>query len=284
MGRRIDKEGWAQSLAARIGMGGTIDFTPARVGQTLHLPCAGGGGHKVDVRIGPNQHPDAVAKKLLAEGWSLGNKLRCPRHTRKGVKAALGNGTAFDREGSLSAPESLPQGVELPPPAVAVKPLTPQEAGRLRWKGLSKEERREAMAKVQAAKTEKREGNKEMASAVVAENNAANMSSDAKRAHRLVIAALEDYYDERSNSYRKDYSDKRIAEELNISESSVAKTREDFFGPLAASTPIEVQLMADSIKSMRVAVNEAHKAAMAAVEAQEDKLEALCRAKGWTVV
>lgn len=263
---------WPAAMAQRLGLRGSVNATNHPNGQTLHLPCSGSGGHIVDVRIGAKQHPDAVANKLSAQGWLLGRKLKCPRHARK---EKVAHDTALSVDGALPSP------VELPSPPVAVK--SHASAGRKRWEGMSKEDRQAAMAKVTAARLEKQVKGTAMASAAVVETNAENMSADARRAHRLVIAALEDYYDEREHVYRKGYSDRRIADELKISEESVAKTREDFFGPLAPDTPLEVQLMADSIKSMRVAVEDSYRAAIAAVEAQENKLEALCRAKGWSV-
>lgn len=78
---------WPRAMARRIGLGGAIDFTPTRVGQTLHVPCAGRGrshpAHIVDVKISAHQHPDAVAKKMLGQGWKLGHRLLCPDAYRK---------------------------------------------------------------------------------------------------------------------------------------------------------------------------------------------------------
>lgn len=54
----------------------------------MHLPCRGWGRlhapHIVDVPIAPGQNPEAIAKKLLNMGWTIGRKLRCPdAHKRK---------------------------------------------------------------------------------------------------------------------------------------------------------------------------------------------------------
>lgn len=68
---------WACATARRLGLSGTLDFTVARVGQTLHVPCAKG-NHKVDVPIGGGLHPDGVAKKMLGAGWIIGRRLTCP--------------------------------------------------------------------------------------------------------------------------------------------------------------------------------------------------------------
>ena len=80
------KSTWPGAVARRIGIGGEIQFTNARCGLTLHVPCRGHGRHKphvVDVHIAPGQNPEAVAKKLLKEGWTIGHRLMCPDTQRK---------------------------------------------------------------------------------------------------------------------------------------------------------------------------------------------------------
>lgn len=80
-----NRSDWRSAMAHRIGLGGQIDFTPAGVNQTLHVPCAA--GHIVDVKIRAKRHPDAVAKDMLNAGWVIGSTLRCPEH-RRGIKKA----------------------------------------------------------------------------------------------------------------------------------------------------------------------------------------------------
>lgn len=84
--------GWPNAVARRLGLGGSVDFTTTRVGQTLHIPCRGQGRHRphvVDVTISPGQHPDAVAKKLLNDGWTIGRRLMCPNTHKKRKERAM---------------------------------------------------------------------------------------------------------------------------------------------------------------------------------------------------
>lgn len=85
--------GWPRAVARRIGLGGEINFTTTRIGVTLHVPCRGWGkhaAHVVDVRVAPGQNPEAIAKKLLHEGWRVGHRLTCP-DARKKKEAPMPN-------------------------------------------------------------------------------------------------------------------------------------------------------------------------------------------------
>lgn len=77
---------WQVATARRIGLGGEIDFTPSRIGQTLHIPCAR--GHIVDLILKGREHPDVVAKMMLNKGWTIGHKLICPDCQRKKKRKA----------------------------------------------------------------------------------------------------------------------------------------------------------------------------------------------------
>jgi hypothetical protein len=81
------RDSWPTAVARRIGLGGSIDFTTTRVGQTLHIPCRGNGRnhlpHIVDVPIKPGQNPEAIAKKLLHDGWKIGHRLLCANSCKK---------------------------------------------------------------------------------------------------------------------------------------------------------------------------------------------------------
>ncbi|WP_226018461.1 hypothetical protein [Novosphingobium sp. FKTRR1] len=71
------KPTWPAAVARRVGLSGAIDFTPTRVGLTIHVPCEKG-QHTVDVRMEPGVNPDAVVKRMLAMGWTVGSKPTCP--------------------------------------------------------------------------------------------------------------------------------------------------------------------------------------------------------------
>jgi hypothetical protein len=72
---------WGSAVAHRLGVHGDIAFTPARVGQTLHVPCSR--KHIVDVTVPMGFHPDGIAKRMLSAGWTIGRKLVCPDCQRK---------------------------------------------------------------------------------------------------------------------------------------------------------------------------------------------------------
>lgn len=58
-------------------------------------------------------------------------------------------------------------------------------------------------------------------------------SDAARRNKRLVIVALEDYFDEAGRCYRGASSDKTVGDELGLAPAFVASVREEFFGKLA---------------------------------------------------
>jgi len=107
------RDNWPRAVAHRIGMGGLVDFTTTKVGQTLHVPCKRG-DHVVDFSITGNMPPDFVAKKMMQAGWTVGSKIICPDCSRKKKAPAA----APAQEEMTMATEPLPAGVELPPPAV----------------------------------------------------------------------------------------------------------------------------------------------------------------------
>lgn len=71
---------WHAKAGRSVGIG-AIDYTPARVGQTLHIPCSR--GHRVDVELKERCQPEMLGKKLLRAGWTIGNHLLCPKHSKK---------------------------------------------------------------------------------------------------------------------------------------------------------------------------------------------------------
>lgn len=104
---------WPRAVGTRLNIGHAIEFTGSAVGQTLHVPCAR--GHKVDVQINGHTAPDAVAKRMLGAGWTIGRKLLCPKHSRKSKAPA---------PEPVKQEEVMPDtvnGIELTPPA---KPAT----------------------------------------------------------------------------------------------------------------------------------------------------------------
>ncbi len=91
---------------------------------------------------------------------------------------------------------------------------------------------------------------------------------DAKRNKRLVILALEDYYDEHRKQYRPDKSDAVIAAELNLSVKFIASVREEFYGKLAE--PEEISDLRAELGGLMLNGQEL-----------ERKIAAICARNGW---
>ena len=215
---------WPRAMAKRLGMGGEVQFTRAAVGQTLHL-CCGVGDHIVDVPIAPNRHPDAIAKKLLADGWMMGSKLKCPEHSRSGrsskPKKARLLSDAAPRSAVLSqAADKILSGEFVLKTSTddATGPLSGYrqcEPNRFQRRILEKEHGfpKKPTQKpvkpdiIQRAKSVEQEG-KEMPEA----NKIPVMPTDsAKRAQRMVYLLLEEQYDEGQKRYRAGWSDNKVS-------------------------------------------------------------------------
>jgi hypothetical protein len=104
-------------------------------------------------------------------------------------------------------------------------------------------------------------------------------SDAARKAHRMVMMALEDYYDEAAKTYRQCYNDKRIAEETGASEAHVRQTRESYFGPLGE--PAEIQIIRDEIAALRTRLDEITLNIAAEIGALQSRLRNLSAANGW---
>ncbi|MBF5091948.1 hypothetical protein F1640_18505 [Novosphingobium sp. NBM11] len=118
------------------------------------------------------------------------------------------------------------------------------------------------------------------AAAQVPAESAAKVQSDAaKKAHRLVMQALEDAYDENLKAYRKGWSDDRIAKETGASAKHVADIRESYFGPIGI--PSEVIALFDDLAAIRQEAGQSVSALTLQIDAVSNRLTALCRANGW---
>lgn len=111
--------------------------------------------------------------------------------------------------------------------------------------------------------------------------------SDAARlAKRLVIAALEDHYDDVAKRYRPGHTDASIAKEAGCAEAVVAKLREDLFGPLGE--PDEIAELRGKLDMLRGRVREIKERAAADIQQANDALgevaaqiDRLATANGW---
>lgn len=105
-------------------------------------------------------------------------------------------------------------------------------------------------------------------------------SDEAKRAHRLVMQALEDYYDEANKRYRPSYTDARIAEETGAAEAHVKKTREEFFGPLGE--PAELVAVKAELAALEHAFTKTIGSFNEQLNAAKDRVARICKLNGWT--
>lgn len=122
-----------------------------------------------------------------------------------------------------------------------------------------------------AAKRKKPEGKVVPMKLVTPVATAGEVDLDQMKKHkRLVILALEDYFDEAARRYREGKTDKVIAEELDLSEAFVAKVREEFYGAIAE--PEEIVWFRTQIATC-----------LQACADLERQLEVMCKRNGWRV-
>lgn len=242
---RESSRGWMEKVTPRIGMGGVIDFTATAVGQTLHIPCRTG-DHIVDFPIAAHLPPEVVVKKMLQAGWTVGNHPKCPDCSRS-------------RQSKANS-----------------------ENSKKRWAGTTPEERSAYMKTLRAKAEKKDENMNEGLNATTSDNNATTKVSDAARkAHRLVMQCLEDYYDEQSKRYRPGRSDKGIAEETGASEASVKKTREEYFGPLGEPEELaELRSMMDKFQKDISGYVQLMNDGLGVIQR---KMQRICEKNGWPV-
>lgn len=90
----------------------------------------------------------------------------------------------------------------------------------------------------------------------------------AKKNKRLVVVALEDYYDESTNRYRDQFDDVSVAKELGLSPAFVASVREEFYGKMAE--PDEVTALRGEVSKLMMAAQEIN-----------SKLDGMAKRNGW---
>lgn len=110
----------------------------------------------------------------------------------------------------------------------------------------------------------------------------ASISADARKALRLAIQFLEDYFDEGRRNYKPGWSDERISAECGASVQAVANERERLFGPLGE--PDEIAALRQKLETLRTdqarltdAVNAGHDR----IKAAAAELDRVCCANGW---
>ena len=83
---------------------------------------------------------------------------------------------------------------------------------------------------------------------------ASSLSDDQRRKNkRIVIAALEDYYDDVASAYREGKSDKGVATELDLAEGFVQEVREELFGSI--KPPSEMQALLTEMVELQMGLD-----------------------------
>lgn len=106
-------------------------------------------------------------------------------------------------------------------------------------------------------------------------------SDAAKKAHRLMMMALEDYYDEANKRYKPGYSDAKIAEETGASEAHVKKTREEYFGPLGQ--PVELEAVKSELSALQAMMEKTMAQFREQISAAQSRIARICNINGWPV-
>lgn len=102
-------DNWKREISRKLGE--SVQFVQMRVGQTLHIPCAR--GHIVPFEVKKMTAPENVVKKMLHEGWTIGSKLTCPKHS--GGKRKCGTQAPPEPEDNAVIEEKA---IEAPPNTV----------------------------------------------------------------------------------------------------------------------------------------------------------------------
>lgn len=260
---------WEAEVARKLGIGGVIDFSVTRLGQTLHVPCSrgpDGHGHLVDVKIRPNLDPNGTCKQMIGAGWIVGRRrLICPDCLKKPKKT-----------------DQLP--VPRDSMAKARSVITPEQRREWGRKGAFKKHanRLAREGKIPAAPTPtlRRDDPK------MAQEPAPPSASDKARAAKretmdLLTLSFKLAADGKTGQYETGYTDARIAKETGLAESNVAKMREEFFAPLGE--PDELVAIRADLAQARLDLAATRTAGEQEIARIERKLASLRTKMGWPV-
>ncbi len=301
---------WEAAVTRHIGVSG-IEFTPTRVGQTLHLPCSR--GHLVDFTFQGAKPPEFIAKKLLQQGWTIGHKLLCPEHSRKSGQAKCGT-EAPPMPVQLVAPpikkrlhtggkkpwaqmkiaEALEQFGSLRVGQIAdLTQLTPASTDQALRRMIGKGEvvrNGPQGASLYSLITKEPPMPEATVTPIQPVPATAEISDAARTARRLATLLLEEKFDVATGQYRDGYTDEKVAKETGAALAFVFKRREDDFGPL--KVPGDLQDCRDEIARIRLSAQQQ----LEAIEVENrqkiglivrdldncvNRIETLVRRNGW---
>lgn len=285
--------------ALRKEIRNTIDLRTEPGKQILILPCEGDCGRVIEFEMTSNFPPEIVRKKLNNKGWDIGRKLICPgcklRHPHGQKRIIYGApdkdelppplpGTSTSRTALAHALAQTPIVVE-----AEVELAKSLETQVEVWKTKRQSERKQG-DKVTAGPRKKetrvlvpqkpkpppREPTPgptpqlhlkttEQKEEAMPPANPEAASEEMRKAHRAVMGALEDCFDEDSGRWRKpEYSDKYIADQTKASEDYVRQQRELYFGKL--KEPEELQLVREKLVKIETQIIGIERDAKAAVD------------------
>lgn len=298
---------WHRNLALKIGVGGTVEYTPARVGQTLHVPCSH--GHIADFHVNARMPPEAVAKKMMQKGWTVGSKITCPEHSRKPKAKQADKKEICGAQAPPEKSDRKPKKRKYEPRGElrnrieaalrgASKPLTAKElsklAGtslesmqvtlvRLYRKGELVERILEGKSYLYFLKDEPMNANTAPATEAPPSKQPSAPSLVARRA---TIEWIMEAFDADKGRYKAGVSDASIAKETGLAEAAVAEIRELNFGAL--KEPTEIEASRQELDRLVESIAEFERRAAATVEqwrkditAHRNRLGALIAKNGW---
>lgn len=106
-------------------------------------------------------------------------------------------------------------------------------------------------------------------------------SPDARAARREAHEHIALYFDIATGLYTDGYSDARIAKETGVAEEWVKHRREEEFGQLADPKPAEFQAIQNELKRVATEAQSAFGAFQRSLNEITQKVEAICKARGW---
>lgn len=279
---------WAPAVAKRIGAA-CLDFTPTKVGQTLHVPCSR--GHLVDFDISGGMPPEFVAKKMMQKGWTIGSKLVCPEHARKKAKGAV------EQNGNWRRPE-ITTGEKIVAVLAENDNLTVEQiSATLKAKNDTVYKALRTLIKNGSVFAYKIAGSPFMhtltktqeepeMNATVTPIITVSPSDEARTARRLATMLIEEKFDVGGGFYRDGYTDKKVADETGVAEHFVTKRREEDFGPMKEPPEIararnELDALTKRVKELETHCAKVVEGMVSDIAAHRQRLANLILKNGW---
>lgn len=194
-------------------LGSSISLSYGPTGQTVTVKCSSCGDTSSYTGYRLGQSPNVVHKHFQGKGGQFrkrGNKASCSECVSKNRYSQLSVSTA----GSPHQHEEEPY-VAQPTQQSGSKKVVPMSQKSVPEKACTNN---------------------------TGSQPAPAVSEQARKAKREALELLDSYFDAATGFYTRDWSDKRIAEEVGIAEKAVAEIRSEFFGELRSTAEIDAAL------------------------------------------